>query len=164
MYTNEHRNIYSHSGHLYLAPVSTFYSFEAVYCFICGRRMVAVSRYRMISLVLVNSHLFPLPCGAGSTVPREGFNLSGIILASLLVWPMLGYRHSLLWNSNNFTFFSSRMHIFKHSYLYTPGSRGHNLVFLTINFRYRDVLQGHLLFVGHFNELYHWIFPLMCPL
>ena len=39
----------------------------------------------MIRLVLVNSYLFPLPCGAGSTVPSEVFNLSVIILASLLV-------------------------------------------------------------------------------
>ena len=46
--------------------------------------------------VLVNSHLFPLPCGAGSAVPREGFDLSVIILASLLVFPMLGCRHFLL--------------------------------------------------------------------
>ena len=35
-------------------------------------------------------------CGAGSAVPREGFDLSVIILASLLVFPMLGCRHSLL--------------------------------------------------------------------
>ena len=34
--------------------------------------------------------------GAGSAVPREGFDLSVIILASLLVFPMLGCRHSLL--------------------------------------------------------------------
>ena len=32
-------------------------SFEAVYCYICGRRGVAVARYRMICLVLVNSIL-----------------------------------------------------------------------------------------------------------
>ena len=25
------------------------------------------------------SHLFPLPCGAGNTVPREGFDSSGIM-------------------------------------------------------------------------------------
>ena len=31
---------------------------------------------------------FPLPCATGSAVPREGFNLSVIILASLLVFPM----------------------------------------------------------------------------
>ena len=54
----------------------------------------------MICLVLVNSHLFPLPCGAGNTVPREGFDLSVIILASLLVFPMLGCRHSLKRLSN----------------------------------------------------------------
>ena len=60
--------------------------FEAEYCLFCGRRRVAVARYRMICLVLVNSHLFPLPCGAGSAVPREGFDLSVIILASLLVF------------------------------------------------------------------------------
>ena len=69
---------------------------EAGYCLFCGRRRVAVARYRMICLVLVNSHLFPLPCGAGNAVPREGFDLSVIILASLLVFPMLGCRHSLL--------------------------------------------------------------------
>ena len=28
-------------------------SFEAVYCYICGRQRVAVARYRMICLVLV---------------------------------------------------------------------------------------------------------------
>ena len=28
------------------------FSFEAVYCFICGRQRVAVARYRMICLVL----------------------------------------------------------------------------------------------------------------
>ena len=76
---------------------------------------MAVARYRMICLVLVNSHLFPLPCGAGSAVPREGFDLSVIILASLLVFPMLGCRHSLLrllaifhvfvkWNAQFLTF------------------------------------------------------------
>ena len=30
--------------------------FEAVYCFICGRRRVAVARYRMICLILVKSY------------------------------------------------------------------------------------------------------------
>ena len=64
--------------------------FEAEYCLFCGRRRVAVARYRMICLVLVNSHLFPLPCGAGSAVPREGFDLSVIILASLLVFSDVG--------------------------------------------------------------------------
>ena len=84
---------------LYYVPVSFVTPppyFEAEYCLFCGRRRVAVARYRMICLVLVNSHLFPLPCGAGSAVPREGFDLSVIILASLLVFPMLGCRHSLL--------------------------------------------------------------------
>ena len=110
--------IYQNQYHTYTSP------FEAVYCFICGRRRVAVARYRIICLVLVNSHLFPLPCGAGSAVPRERFNLSVIILASLLVCPMLGCRHSLLRLSNNFTFFSSGMHIFKHSHFCTFASRG----------------------------------------
>ena len=57
---------------------------------------MAVARYWMICLVLVNSHLFPLPYGAGNAVPREEFDLSVIILASLLVFPILGCRHSLL--------------------------------------------------------------------
>ena len=64
--------------------------FDAEYCLFCGRRRVAVARYRMICLILVNSHLFPLPCGAGNAVPREGFDFSVILLASLLVFPMLG--------------------------------------------------------------------------
>ena len=54
---------------------------EAEYCLFCGRRRVAVARYRMICLVLVNSHLFPLPYGAGNAVPRERFDLSVIIPA-----------------------------------------------------------------------------------
>ena len=40
---------------LVLNPLTT--SFEAVYCFICGRRTVAVARYRMICLVLALSHV-----------------------------------------------------------------------------------------------------------
>ena len=48
--------------------------FEAEYCLFCGRRRVAFARYRMICLALVNSKLFHLPCGAGSAVPREGFD------------------------------------------------------------------------------------------
>ena len=54
----------------------------------------------MICLVLVDSHLFPLPCGASSTVPREGFYFSVIILESLLVFLMLGCCHSLLRHCN----------------------------------------------------------------
>ena len=53
---------------------------------------------------------------------RKVFNLrSVIILASLLVFPMLGCRHSLL---QYFTFFSSRIHIFKHSFLCILASLG----------------------------------------
>ena len=33
-------------------------SFEAVYCYICGRRRVAVARYRMICLVHVTENDF----------------------------------------------------------------------------------------------------------
>ena len=55
---------------------------------------VAVARYWMICLVLVNSHSFPLPCKTGSTVPREGFNF--LYLALLLVCLMLGCRHTFL--------------------------------------------------------------------
>ena len=42
------------------------------------------------------AEVITLPCGAGNAVPREGFDLSVIILTSLLVFPMLGCRHSLL--------------------------------------------------------------------
>ena len=54
-----------------------------------------IDSYEEISF-LYNIMLFPLPCGAGNAVPREGFDLSVIILASLLVFPMLGCRHFLL--------------------------------------------------------------------
>ena len=106
-----------------------------------------------VCLVLINSHLFPMACGAGSTVPRKGFfnYLSVIILASLLVCPMLGCHPSLLRLSNNFTFFTSRMQIFIHSYLYTLTSRGHYLVFLALTF------------IDHFNEIYCFYFPSMYP-
>ena len=40
-----------------------------------------------------------------SAVPREGFDLSVIILASLLVYPMLGCGHSLLRLSNISSFY-----------------------------------------------------------
>ena len=59
----------------------------------------------MICLVLLNSQLswlFPLPCGAGSAVPSKWFNLSVIIIVSLLICPMMGCRHSLLRLSNIF--------------------------------------------------------------
>ena len=32
------------------------------------------------------SHLFPLPCGAGSTVPREGFDSSVIMHFPGVLW------------------------------------------------------------------------------
>ena len=65
-----------------------------------------------------------------------------IILASLLVCPMLGCRHSLLRHVYNSTIFSSKMHIFKLSCLCTLVSRGHCHVSLALIVRYRDVLQG----------------------
>ena len=59
-----------------------------------------------------------------NNVPRDGFNLSVIILVSVLVFPMLGWRHFLLEHCNILHFFSSSMHIFKHYYLYALASRG----------------------------------------
>ena len=85
---------------------------------------MAVARYRTICLLLVNSQLFPLPCGAGSAVPREGFDLSVIILASLLVfrcWAVV----TLCYGSKQYSMFlSSGMQIFKHFYLLTLANRG----------------------------------------
>ena len=88
-----------------------------------------------------------LPCGAGSAVPREGFDLSVIILASLLVFPMLGCRHSLIrllaiyhvfvkWNAHFQTFL-----------LVNTSQSGHYLVFFALSVKV--VLQEHL-FVDHF--------------
>ena len=42
------------------------------------------------------SHFYKSSDYLNSAVPREGFDLSVIILASLLVFPMLGCRHSFL--------------------------------------------------------------------
>ena len=79
----------------------------------------------MICLVLVKSQLFPLPCGVGSTVPREGCNLSVIILASFIVrLSDVGLPSLVVAALQYFTFFSSRIHIFNHSYLCTLASRG----------------------------------------
>ena len=87
---------------------------------------MAVARYRMICLVLVNSHLFPLPCGAGSAVPREGFDLSVIILASLLAcFSDVGLPSLFVTAPKQyFMFLSSGTHILKHFYLLTLASRG----------------------------------------
>ena len=38
---------------LYDVPVGLVPKFEAVYCFICGRRRVTVARYRMICLIIL---------------------------------------------------------------------------------------------------------------
>ena len=57
--------------------------------------------------------------------PAKGFDLSVIILASLLVFPMLGCRHSSLrLLSKYFMFLSSGIFIFKHFFLLTLASRG----------------------------------------
>ena len=61
--------------------------FEAEYClFLRSPKGGCCSISDDLSCSYKNSHLFPLPCGAGSAVPREGFDLSVIILASLLVF------------------------------------------------------------------------------
>ena len=44
--------------------------FEAVNCFICGRRRVAVARYRMICLVLINMLTIPFT-GKSSCQPHR---------------------------------------------------------------------------------------------
>ena len=117
-----------------------------------GYMILAVARYLMICLVLVNSHLFLLPCGTGSTVPCEGFNLSAIILASLLVLPMLGCRHSLMRHCN-ISRFSQVECTFQNipTCVQLPVG-GHYIVLLALTFRNRVLLLGHLLIVDHFNN------------
>ena len=68
---------------LYDVPVNfvALPSFGAVYCFICGRRRVAVAQYRMIYLVPVNSPLFPLTC-----VPAKGLTYCIIARLSDVCW------------------------------------------------------------------------------
>ena len=99
------------------------------------------------------SQLFPLPCGVGSTVPREVFNLSVIILASflihlsrslffILVFPMLGCRHFLLRYCNISCFPQvectlSNIPTCVHFLL-----GGHYLVFLVLTFSKRGCTAG----------------------
>ena len=55
-------------------------------------------------------------------VPREGFDLSVIILASLLVFPDVGLPS--LFVTALSMFLSSGMHIFKHFYLFNTCQSG----------------------------------------
>ena len=105
----------------------------------------------MTCFVLVNLHLFSLLCGAGIRVPSEGLQLSIIILDSWLVFQMLGCSHSLL-RYSNISRFSQVECTFSYNVacVHLP-VRGHHLVLLVLTFMYRGVLQGHLLFVDHFN-------------
>ena len=123
-------------------------SFEAEYRLFCGRRRVAVARYRMICLVLVNSHLFPLPCGAGSAVPREGFDLSVIILASLLVFSDVGLPSLFVMALSHISCFCQVECTYSNisTCLHLPVG-GHYLVFLALSVIV--LLQEHL-FVDHF--------------
>ena len=89
------------------------------------------------SFVLVNSNLFHLPCEAGSTIPREGFNLKcyySCIIARLsdVRLPSLFLRHC------NFSRF--RMHILNIPTCVHLQVGGHYLVFLALNFRYSVLL------------------------
>ena len=96
----------------------------------------------MICLDLLNSHLFPLPCEAGSAVPLEGFDSSVLILASLLVCPILGCRHSLLRLSNISRFYQVECTFSNISTCEHLPVRGHYLVFFAL--RIKVVIQGHL--------------------
>ena len=59
------------------------------------------------------------------SVRREGFDLSVIILASLLVFSDVGLPSLFVTALSNISFFfSSGMHIYKHFYLLTLASRG----------------------------------------
>ena len=49
--------------------------FEAVYCFTCGRRRVAVARYRMICLVFLKFATLPYLLGLKYKYSIEYFNL-----------------------------------------------------------------------------------------
>ena len=90
-----------------------------------------------------------MPCGAGSTVQGLTLILSVIILASLLVLSMLGCRHSLLLYSS-----ISRFPLVVCTFLNIPTyAHLQVLVLLAFTFRYRVVLQGHLLFLALFKLL-----------
>ena len=95
---------------------------------------------------------------------NEGFDLSVIILASLLVFPMLGCRHSLLRLLVIFHVLSSGMHIFKHFYLLTLASRG--LLPSVLALSVKVVVQEHLfvIYLSTLKVIYSFTFPLMYPL
>ena len=75
---NIYVNIYVlYTGHLKDQAVRM--SFLSFYCW-CHSDSASVLLYFTFL-----SHLFPLPCGAGSTVPREGFDSRVIMPFSWLV-------------------------------------------------------------------------------
>ena len=118
------------------------------------------------ALYCASKYHVPPTMQGSSFVILEGFNLSVIILASLLVFSMLGCRHSLL-RLCNISRFSQVKCTFSNipTYVYlTVG--GFYLVLLALTFRYRVVMKGHLLFVDHFYEkiIEYLTFPLMYPL
>ena len=59
-----------------------YLSFEAVYCFICGHRRVAVTRYRMIFIVLAKTSL----------PKKDTFSITGYLyLKRFIPSPILNY-------------------------------------------------------------------------
>ena len=142
-------------------------SFEAVYCYICNRRRVAVARYRMICLVLVYSHLFPLPCGLEPVAqfPAKGLTFKVLLFfhhcSSFRCWAAV----TLCCGIAIYSRFSQVECTFSNipTGVHLPVGR-HYLVLLALTFRYRVVLWGHLI-VDHFYEKIKYIaFPLMYPL
>ena len=74
--------------------------FEAVYCFICGRRRVAVARYRMICLVLLHSnrrkcqYLYPVLHQSFASLIRQ----SKIKIDNATLNPVLSHVMSHKWH------------------------------------------------------------------
>ena len=68
------------TSHVLLQHARTNNVQEQVECltFFCMFKAITAAQDLCVSLVFL-SHLFPLPCGAGSTVPREGFDSSVIM-------------------------------------------------------------------------------------
>ena len=87
---------------------------------------MAVARYLMMCLVLVNLHIYAY------AVPCEVFNLTVIVLASLLVFPMW----AAVTHCCNISRFSQEENMFSNipTYVHLPVG-GHYLVILALTLR-----------------------------
>ena len=118
---------------LYDVPVLFLFptSFEAVYCYICGRRRVAVARYWMICLVIV-------PCF------RESAGTLNLIRPSVRLSVCLSVRPSVtktLTLAITFALLQVELSYLACVFFVTRPFRWYHVMILTVTF---DLLQGQI--------------------